>query len=207
MCICSPMLQFTPPALPPTPCPCAYVYACILRQNNKFEKRYKYGANFGYSEAMDNGSLWKAMVMLFGLFWFGLVVAIAPVRNLCFWLGLLPKSGQGPSQWMQDNGFFVSRTVGRTDEENPVAVQAVVKSVKAGDPGYKGTAQMLCEAGLCLALDGAALPAGRAGILTPAYAMGQALVSRLNKSGMSLTVGLLSEYKKGSSAAAAKKGK
>ena len=143
---------------------------------------------------MDGGGLVKAMIILFGLFWVAMALVISPLRKFLFWVGLLPKPGEGPSLQMQEKGYFVSRTVGKTDEADPVAVQAVIKSVKAGDPGYKATAQMLCEAGLCLALDGDALPAGRAGVVTPAFAMGQALVARLHKSGMSLTVGMLSEY-------------
>jgi short subunit dehydrogenase-like uncharacterized protein len=41
---------------------------------------------------------------------------------------------------------------------------------------------MLGEAGLCLALDGSKLP-DRAGVLTPATAMGMPLVERLRAAG------------------------
>ena len=54
-----------------------------------------------------------------------------------------------------------------------------------GDPGYKATALMLGEAGLCLALDEDRMPR-RAGVLTPSTAMGIALVERLRKAGMTL---------------------
>jgi short subunit dehydrogenase-like uncharacterized protein len=45
---------------------------------------------------------------------------------------------------------------------------------------------MLGESALCLALDGAALPE-RAGSLTPASAMGMALVERLRAAGHTYT--------------------
>ena len=56
-----------------------------------------------------------------------------------------------------------------------------------GDPGYAATAVMLAESALCLALDGERLPAA-AGALTPATAMGDALVDRLRARGFTLTV-------------------
>lgn len=52
------------------------------------------------------------------------------------------------------------------------------------DPGYWGTARLLLEAGLCLALDQAACDeAGcvRGGVLTPASALGMVLVDRLRR--------------------------
>jgi short subunit dehydrogenase-like uncharacterized protein len=55
------------------------------------------------------------------------------------------------------------------------------------DPGYWGTARLLLEAGLCLALDGAACDAAgcsRGGVLTPASAMGMVLVQRLRAAGV-----------------------
>lgn len=50
-----------------------------------------------------------------------------------------------------------------------------------GDPGYAATSRMLSEAGLCLATT-----EGPGGVLTPASAMGDALVDRLRAAGMTL---------------------
>jgi len=55
-----------------------------------------------------------------------------------------------------------------------------------GDPGYAATSVMLGESALCLALDRDRLPA-RAGVLTPATAMGIALADRLKAAGHTLT--------------------
>ena len=54
-----------------------------------------------------------------------------------------------------------------------------------GDPGYQATAVMFGESALCLALDRDRLP-GRAGVLTPATAMGTALATRLRSAGLTL---------------------
>jgi short subunit dehydrogenase-like uncharacterized protein len=54
-----------------------------------------------------------------------------------------------------------------------------------GDPGYAATSVMLGETALCLALDRDHLP-DRAGVLTPATAMGAALAARLRSAGQTL---------------------
>lgn len=48
------------------------------------------------------------------------------------------------------------------------------------DPGYSGTAIMLGQAALALVSDGASLP-DRAGVLTPASAIGMPLIERLRR--------------------------
>jgi len=54
-----------------------------------------------------------------------------------------------------------------------------------GDPGYAATSVMLGQSALCLALDRDLLP-DRAGVLTPATAMGAALADRLRSAGHTL---------------------
>jgi short subunit dehydrogenase-like uncharacterized protein len=61
-----------------------------------------------------------------------------------------------------------------------------VAAVEAqGDPGYAATSVMLSQSALCLALDRDQLP-GPPGVLTPAAAMGTALISRLRAAGFTL---------------------
>ena len=59
----------------------------------------------------------------------------------------------------------------------------MAKVAAKGDPGYAATAVMMGESALCLALDRDKLP-DRAGVLTPATAMGSALTDRLRAAGM-----------------------
>jgi short subunit dehydrogenase-like uncharacterized protein len=61
----------------------------------------------------------------------------------------------------------------------------VVAEVTGGDPGYGETSKMLAESALCLAHD--ELPE-RSGQLTPAVAMGQALIGRLERAGIGFEV-------------------
>ena len=74
---------------------------------------------------------------------------------------------------------------GTAEAASPPMVIADVRSGTAGDPGYKATAQMAIESALCLALQREDCSA-EGGVLTPAAAMGDALVQRLVQSGMEL---------------------
>lgn len=87
--------------------------------------------------------------------------------------------GQGPSASARAKAWFRVRFIGRGGG------QRVVTEVTGGDPGYGETAKMLAESALCLAKD--RLPK-RAGVLTPATAMGNKLIERLQKAGIGFNV-------------------
>jgi short subunit dehydrogenase-like uncharacterized protein len=94
---------------------------------------------------------------------------------------LLPAPGQGPSEKTRRTGFFRLQVHTRTS-----AGARYLGTIEAqGDPGYAATSVMLGEAALCLALDRDQLP-DRAGVLTPATAMGAALADRLRAAGHTL---------------------
>ena len=85
-----------------------------------------------------------------------------------------PKPGEGPSQQVRENGFWVFDFLGILPDGE--VVQARVKGDR--DPGYGSTSKMLAEAAVCLALD--ELPPTY-GVITPAMAMGDALLKRLQE--------------------------
>ena len=87
-----------------------------------------------------------------------------------------PEPGEGPSEKSRASGYFKLEVHG-------VGRRAMVAA--KGDPGYAATAVMMGESALCAALD--ELP-DRFGVLTPAAAMGTALIDRLRAAGMTLTV-------------------
>lgn len=88
--------------------------------------------------------------------------------------------GDGPTAEQRANAWFKVTFKGTTPSGH-----RVVTEVRGGDPGYGETSKMLGEAALCLAHDD--LPE-RAGQLTPAVAMGQALIDRHQRAGNSFTV-------------------
>jgi len=96
---------------------------------------------------------------------------------------VLPKAGSGPSERTRRNGRFRVEISARTTSGRRYT--AVVAG--RGDPGYAATAVLLGESGLCLALDRDRLPPG-GGVLTPATALGDALVDRLRPAGLTLEV-------------------
>jgi short subunit dehydrogenase-like uncharacterized protein len=136
----------------------------------------RYGPDFSYSHYLVVKQLPVLAGMALGA---GTAIALAqlePTRKL---LLMLKEPGEGPSPSQRERGWFTVRFVahaggGRTATE-----------VAGGDPGYGETAKMLAESALCLARD--QLPA-RAGQVTSAVAMGQALIDRLIRAGIQFRV-------------------
>jgi short subunit dehydrogenase-like uncharacterized protein len=95
---------------------------------------------------------------------------------------LLPARGQGPGEQTRRAGYFRIQIHTRTS----AGARYLGTIAAQGDPGYAATSVMLGETALCLALDKDQLP-DRAGVLTPATAMGAALAARLRSAGHTLT--------------------
>ena len=153
----------------------------IVRRSNALTD-WSYGRGLRYGELMGCGRGVRGAAAA-GAVTAGLVGALAgisaamttaPTRALLD--RVLPAPGSGPSAASRAAGWFRS-------ELHAVAsggrrFRAVVAG--PGDPGYAATAVMLGESALCLAEDATG---DRAGSLTPATAMGTALVERLRKAG------------------------
>lgn len=86
-----------------------------------------------------------------------------------------PKPGQGPPSWMIRQGAFNIDVVAKTPDGRTATASVSGK----GDPGYGATSKMLGEMALCLANDTEQHPE-TVGVVTPATALGDVLVDRLN---------------------------
>ncbi|MFG1870470.1 saccharopine dehydrogenase family protein [Micromonospora arborensis] len=138
--------------------------------------RPEYGPDFRYRHFAAVKRLPTVLVGAVGLgALFGLVKLPLSRRWL---LGRLA-SGQGPTAQQRAASWFRVRFVGTGGGRR------VVTEVAGGDPGYDETAKMLGESALCLALD--ELPP-TAGQLTPVAAMGDALLDRLVRAGLTFRV-------------------
>lgn len=151
----------------------------VVRRSNALQD-FAYGKGFSYREVMSMGrgpaGFTRSAGLTMGL---GAFVGLASFgAGRAVLSPLLPKPGEGPSKADRDAGFFRMRVIGEGDG---LRIDALVEG--KGDPGYAGTAVMLGESALCLALDAEKLPA-RYGVLTPASAMGMALVERLRAAGL-----------------------
>ncbi len=91
---------------------------------------------------------------------------------------VLPSPGDGPDEETRRNGLFRIEIHARTSS----GARLVARVGAQGDPGYAATAVMFGQSALSLACDGERLP-DRAGVLTPATAMGDALLARLRAAG------------------------
>ncbi len=136
----------------------------------------RYGPDFRYSHFVGIDSLPVAMSGALGA---GALVGLAqipPARRLL--LARFPQ-GEGPSAQKRARSTFSVTFTGEGGGRR------VLTRVSGGDPGYDETAKMLAESALCLAFD--ELPA-TAGSVTTATAMGDALLGRLQRAGMSFEV-------------------
>ena len=157
----------------------------IVRRSNALLD-YAYGRRFRYAEYMGVGPSIMAPVVS---------AATTAVTNGATALGtrffrflprglverLAPKPGTGPSEEVRESGYYRVETYTTTS----TGARYVATMSQSGDPGYKATSVMLGECGLALALDRDRLPE-LYGVLTPAAAMGEALLARFPGADISL---------------------
>jgi short subunit dehydrogenase-like uncharacterized protein len=157
----------------------------IVRRSNALLD-WAYGRAFRYSENMSLGS--SAIAPLAS-------AVVAGVGNATFGVGgryfrllprrlverVVPKPGTGPSAAARDRGYYRVETYTTTT----TGARYVARMEQRGDPGYKATSVLLGESALALAFDREKLSDLR-GVLTPAAAMGDALLARFPAAGVSL---------------------
>jgi short subunit dehydrogenase-like uncharacterized protein len=151
----------------------------VVRRSNSLQG-WDYGRRFRYREVMGFRSNPAAPAMAAALTagMGGLMAGLSfgPTRSVI--TKVLPAAGEGPSEKARESGFYKIEIHTRTSS----GARYVCTVTGQGDPGYKATSGLIGESGLCLALDGDRLP-DRAGVLTPATAMGMPLVERLRAAG------------------------
>ncbi|MGN6585874.1 MAG: saccharopine dehydrogenase family protein [Solirubrobacterales bacterium] len=136
----------------------------------------RYGPDFTYGHHMVAKHLATVGAIAAGVGTAGALAQLPPTRKL---LLKLKTPGEGPSEAERERSWFKIVFVGEGGGKR------VVTEVSGGDPGYSETSKMLAESGLCLAFD--ELP-DRAGQLTTAAAMGDALLKRLQRAGIAFRV-------------------
>ena len=154
----------------------------IVRRSNAL-LGHAYGPGFRYREVMGVGRSPLAPVLAGGVTaGLGALVAGMALPPTRFLLDrVLPKPGEGPSVKVQQTGHFRVEVHTRTT----TGAHYVATVAAKGDPGYAATAVMFGESALSLGLD--PLSSG-GGVLTPAVAMGDALVERLRARGFEIDV-------------------
>jgi short subunit dehydrogenase-like uncharacterized protein len=155
----------------------------VVRRSNAL-RQWEYGRAFRYREVMSVGQSVLSPVFAAGVSaGLGALMAgfaFGPTRYVLD--RVLPKPGEGPSEKDRAAGHFTTDTYTTTS----TGARYVARVRAQGDPGYAATAVMLGESALALALDRDALP-DAAGVLTPATAIGDALVDRLRTAGFEIS--------------------
>ncbi len=157
----------------------------IVRRSNALLD-YAYGHRFRYAEYMGVGP--SPMAGAAAAATTAAIAGTAALGGRFFQLlprrlveRVAPKPGTGPSEEVRERGYYRVETYTTTS----TGARYVATMSQSGDPGYKATSVMLGECGLALALDRDKLPELH-GVLTPAAAMGDALLERFPAAGISL---------------------
>jgi short subunit dehydrogenase-like uncharacterized protein len=157
----------------------------IVRRSNALLD-YAYGRKLEYSEVMSTGrtpvapalaaltTAGNAAVMGLGSRYFHRLPRKLVDR-------VMPAPGTGPSEQAREKGHYTVETYTTTT----TGARYLARMSQQGDPGYKATSVLLGESGLALAFDRDKL-ADLHGVLTPAAAMGDALLARLPGAGVTL---------------------
>ena len=147
----------------------------VRRSSALFDADQKsYGSDFIFKELGNYSSKRSARMASFGLI-FAFLVISSPLRHIV--RKFLPKPGEGPNKETRENGWF--KGLFKVEAEDGETKYFEIYG--EGDPGYKATAQMVCESAITLAVS-EELYFG--GVLTSAYGLGNPLLDRLINSGI-----------------------
>ena len=142
-------------------------------------RQESYGPDFTYQEHAFHKSWWSAAksLVLTGL---SVLILLSPLKRLV--KPFLPKPGEGPSETVQENGWFDCKFIVEAND----GTKSVFNMNGKGDPGYKVTSKLVSECALCLIEDQDTLPGGSeyGGILTSASGLGESLIKRLKRAGI-----------------------
>lgn len=156
----------------------------VVRRSNAllghaYGRSFRYREVTGFKRGLKGALAGAALTGGMGLF----MLAASNDRLRPLLERALPKQGEGPTPEAIRDGFFRVRLHAETEEG--VRLRCLV--VGQRDPGYGETSKMLSESALALVLDTDRLP-DRAGVLTPASALGGALRDRLVAAGMTFAI-------------------
>ncbi len=158
----------------------------VVRRSNALQD-WAYGRRFRYSECQSVGS--SPLAPVASAIAAGVGAAVTGLGGRVFGKvpeslveRIVPKPGTGPSERTRERGHYTVETY--TTTTTGARYRATMS--QKGDPGYKATSVLLGESALALATDRDRLSELR-GVLTPAAAMGDALLARFPAAGVSLS--------------------
>lgn len=143
-----------------------FVMAAINTRNvhrSNFLLQHRWGTDLVYDEMLVTGPGAKGQAV---------AEAVAGDKSLASDDG--PKPGEGPSRAEREAGLYDVLFIGTGAQGQTLKVGVLGDR----DPGYGSTSKMIAESAICLLQDAPATPGG---IWTPASAMGQKLIDKLQQ--------------------------
>ena len=136
---------------------------------------FPYGKDFLYSEAMlsGDGEEGKKIAHTTAARLTGMRAPIGSPEKAAL-DKMMPKPGEGPNKASREAGHYTYKFFA-TLQDGTTTIGTVTGDM---DPGYGSTSKIIAESAVCLAQD--TLP-DTAGVITPAIAMGEALLKRLKE--------------------------
>ena len=110
--------------------------AALMEQNQK-----SYGTNFTFGEYGLHKTKKLARRASYGLV-LGFLIIASPLKGIV--RRFLPKPGEGPSEDVQNNGWFRSTFIAEAEDGE----RKICSIYGSGDPGYKSTSKLVCELSL-----------------------------------------------------------
>jgi short subunit dehydrogenase-like uncharacterized protein len=155
----------------------AQVNTRVVRRGHALA-HFPWGEGFTYREVMSTPGNARGLAMAVGITGVlgGFAFALGRPRLRELIAARVPQPGQGPSAEKRERGHWKTRFVAEDGDDALIYVAS-----DRADPGYKSTATMLGESALCLALDSLSSDGG---VTTPSVAMGQRLLDRLRRAGL-----------------------
>lgn len=135
-----------------------------------------YGDQFVYRERSAMGGWFSQLVLTVGTVVLGISLYVKWTRAIL--KRFSPSPGEGPSEEVMKNGYFVSESAGY-DAAGKFVVKG--RTVGAGDPGYSLTSKLISECAFCLAKGEQGEIPLTGGFYTPASAFGHKIATRLNE--------------------------
>lgn len=145
----------------------------VVRRSNALAG-FPYGKEFRYDEAVMSGDGVGGRLKAYGnAATLGVLMMAKPGSMMKGLVDrVLPSPGEGPNAAKREAGFYNLRFFVTLDDDS----MALGKVTGDRDPGYGSTSKMLAEAAIALAQD---KTPDVAGVLTPAVAIGEPLLTRL----------------------------
>ncbi len=150
----------------------------VIVSRSSRERKDIFGERFSYAQYVGLDKPYTAGITLLGA---GALLIASRVEALRQQILKWKPSGQGPSESERAKSRFELKFIGKSQNKQ------VITSVSGGDPGYTETSKMIAEAALTI-IENQDFFKNKGGVMTPAGALGEKYLNRLQQKGIQFKV-------------------